>query len=160
MVRVLVTAIISILLYNAISFIYVLFNDHDSLDEYYMSKDMRNISSRIDENLAIRRRVNISELFPDAEEACLSGIDVDPLFRLNENGIHDVDYYFGVFGSLGWNDTATYITVYRRDKKATIIEPKYFRIEGDDGGCAEGVIILRADSEGKLYFEEFEPKDK
>lgn len=73
---------------------------------------------------------------------------------LRENGIRDVDYYFGVFGPLGWNDTETYITIYRKDNKATIIEPKYFRVEGHDGGCAEGEIILKADNEGILSFEE------
>lgn len=62
MVRVLVTAIISILLYNAISFVYVLFNDKESLDEYYMSKDMRIINSTIEGQLSLRRSVSLSEI--------------------------------------------------------------------------------------------------
>jgi type II secretory pathway component PulF len=75
-----VTAIISILLYNGISFVYVLLNGKESLNEYYMSKEIREINSKIEAGLSLKRSVNISELFPDAQEACLTVIDFDQLF--------------------------------------------------------------------------------
>ncbi|BCH22499.1 hypothetical protein [Mesorhizobium sp. L-8-3] len=152
MVRVLVTAIMSILLYNTISFIYVLFSDPKSLHEYYMSREFRELNEEINWRLSLKRSVNISDIFNDAEEACLTDIDVDPLEIVEKRGIKDVDYYFGVLGPFGWNDTATYLTVFRKDSIATIIEPEYFHINDSFGGCAEGSIILMADDEGKLYF--------
>lgn len=80
-------------------------------------------------------------------------------FELRQDGIVDVDFYFGVFGSLDWNDTRTYITITRENNKATVIEPKYFSIASGEhsGGCAEGEIVLKVNEQGILYFPE---KDK
>ncbi len=154
MVRVLVTGVLAILLYNALWFVYLLLTDHVRLNDYYMNMEFRQLNSRINERLSLKREVRILEFIPDAQEACLTGIDIDPLYELEKKEIKDIDYYYGVFGPFGWVDTSTYITVYRKDNKATIINPDYFYIDGHYGGCADGRIILKADDEGRLYFSE------
>ena len=155
MKRFLVTAVLSIFLYNIFLFFYLLFADREILDDFFIDKKMKDLNMTIGYQLSRNRQVNISELFPDAVEACLTGIDIDPLYELRKEGVEDVDYYFGIFGELDWNDTAVYITIRREGSRATIIRPNFFHIGGQHtGGCADGKIVLKVDDSGKLYFPE------
>ncbi|MGO4836284.1 hypothetical protein AB4144_28980, partial [Rhizobiaceae sp. 2RAB30] len=139
--------------YNTISFLYVLINYPRAQNEYYMSEEMRWLKWRISSELALKRMVKLSDVIEDAQEVCLTGIDVNPLEVAKGRGINDVDYYFGVLGPLDWTDASTYITIFRDGNKATIVRPDYFYIEDGFGDCAKGNSVLRASNVGILFFK-------
>lgn len=75
-----ISAISAIVIYNIFVFFYLLFNNDEVLDGLFINKNIKELNEKIGYDLSVKREVNLSNLFSDAKEARLTGIDVDPIF--------------------------------------------------------------------------------
>lgn len=142
MLRILVTAILSIISYKMFMTIYLLVSDPEVLEYSSTSRLMREESALIHSYIAQKARVDLSDVFKGGEEFCLTGREIHPVDGLREEGIAYVENDFGFFGEIMWNSNLEHLAVVNRKKKtAKVFELRMFDYPDDLGGCYEKLIL-------------------
>lgn len=154
MMRFLITAAISIILYEVLVTIHLLGTDVRKLNDMAWSSEARSAANIINRKMMSDRRVNLLDIISYADYFCVTPRERDPLGVLRDRGIskYNVDYSsFGFLGYFGWNSNSSYVSIIYRDGSAVIVEMRLFDVNEYHGGCSREMTLKFDDGTKEVF---------